>query len=131
MKTKFNAMGKYLFAGIMLVAATSLFSGCSDDDDDGGYGSGGGGGSGSPGANEVWMQGNTFSPGTRTVNVNTTVTWTNKNGAAHTVTSDNGGFTSSGNIAGGGTYSFTFTAAGTYNYHCTLHSGMTGKVIVQ
>lgn len=131
MKTKFNSMGRFLFTGIMLIASISLFNGCGDDDDDNGYGSGGGGGSGTQAADEVWMQSNAFNPGTRTVAVNTTVKWTNKDGSAHTVTSDNGGFTSSGNIAGGGTYSFKFTTAGTYPYHCTLHSGMNGTVVVQ
>ncbi|HSS11328.1 MAG TPA: plastocyanin/azurin family copper-binding protein [Acidimicrobiales bacterium] len=29
-----------------------------------------------------------------------------------------------------GTYSHTFTTAGTYPYQCTIHSGMTGKVVV-
>jgi len=126
MKIKFNPISRCLIAGIMLITAIGLFSSCSKDDDDG-YGSG----SGSPGANEVWMQSSSFNPGTRTVVVNTIVTWTNKDGTSHTVTSDNGSFTSSGNIANGGTYSYKFTVTGTYNYHCTLHSGMTGKVIVQ
>ncbi|MFI5219157.1 MAG: cupredoxin domain-containing protein [Bacteroidia bacterium] len=126
MKTKIRLPGRCLFTGIFLTAAISLFSGCSKDDD--GYGSGSGG-SGSPGANEVWMQSNAFTPGTRTVTVNTTVTWTNKDGAAHTVTSSS--FTGSGNIASGGTFNHTFTAAGTYDYHCALHSNMNGKVIVQ
>jgi plastocyanin len=29
-----------------------------------------------------------------------------------------------------GTYSHTFTTPGTYHYQCTIHSGMTGVVIV-
>jgi plastocyanin len=29
-----------------------------------------------------------------------------------------------------GTYSHTFPAAGTYLYRCTIHTAMTGKVIV-
>jgi plastocyanin len=36
----------------------------------------------------------------------------------------------SGNIANGGTYQHTFANVGTYNYHCTIHSGMAGSVIV-
>jgi plastocyanin len=71
-----------------------------------------------------------FSPETITVPVNTTVTWTNNDGMAHTVTSDTGLF-DSGSFGAGGTYSFQFTAAGTYNYHCTLHPDMIATVIVQ
>jgi plastocyanin len=29
-----------------------------------------------------------------------------------------------------GTYKMTFAKAGTYKYHCTLHPGMDGKVVV-
>jgi plastocyanin len=29
-----------------------------------------------------------------------------------------------------GTYKHTFTKAGTFRYQCTLHDGMTGKVVV-
>jgi plastocyanin len=71
-----------------------------------------------------------FSPRTITVPVNTTVTWTNNDGMAHTVTSDTGLF-DSGTFGAGGTYSYQFTTAGTYNYHCTLHADMTATVIVQ
>lgn len=83
-----------------------------------------------PGANEVWMQNNIFSPASITVPANTTIKWINKDGAAHTVTSNTGSF-DSGSIAGGNTYSHQFTAAGTYPYNCSLHSGMSGTVIVQ
>jgi plastocyanin len=93
-------------------------------------GGGGGGGAGGPGANAVWMQGMAFNPATRTVAAGTTVTWTNKAGVDHNVTSDDGTFTSSGTIGPGGTYSFTFTATGTYHYNCTFHAGMNGTIIV-
>jgi plastocyanin len=86
--------------------------------------------SGSPGTNEVWMQNTAFTPSSITVTVNTTLTWTNKDGMAHTVTSTTGLF-DSGNINAGGTYSHQFTTAGTFPYRCTIHSGMTGTVIVQ
>ncbi len=85
---------------------------------------------GTPGVNEVWIQGSAYNPATKTVAVNTTVTWTNKDSFAHTVTSDSVGF-DSGNLPGSSTFNHTFTAKGTYKYHCAIHTMMTGKIIVQ
>jgi plastocyanin len=81
-------------------------------------------------SNAVSMKNTQFVPPTITVPAHTTVTWTNGDGFAHTVTSDNGLF-NSGNVNGGGSFSFKFDTAGTYTYHCTIHAGMTGKVVVQ
>jgi len=67
--------------------------------------------------------------------VNNSVTWTNNDIAAHTVTSDNttGGTPvfDSGNMAAGASYSYTFTAPGTYTYHCDYHAWMKGTVVVK
>jgi plastocyanin len=109
----------------LLVVVTGLFmslaAGCSKDKSPTGP---------SGGSNSVTMQNNTFSPQSLTVNAGTTVTWTNKDGHDHTVTSTTGAF-NSGNIAANGIYSYIFNTAGTYPYHCTIHSSMTGTVIVQ
>jgi plastocyanin len=72
-----------------------------------------------------------FSSSTVTVviGVNNTVTWTNHDPVAHTVTADGGSF-DSGTISSGGTFSHTFTAAGAYSYHCSIHTYMKGTVIV-
>lgn len=83
-----------------------------------------------------------FSPQTLSVKAGTTVTWTNDDGAPHTVTSTDGPSTSakttgtfdSGNLGQGETFSFTFEKAGTYYYDCTIHSAqasMHGIVVVQ
>jgi len=61
-----------------------------------------------------------FSPGSITVRVGSTVTWTHVGNARHTVTADDGSF-DSGSLSGGGTFDFTFSAAGTYAYYCRLH----------
>jgi plastocyanin len=81
-------------------------------------------------ANSVTLANFAFSPTTITVKVGTAVTWTNKDGTTHTVSSDTGAF-DSGNLAPGGKYSYTFSTAGTYGYHCSIHSYMKGTVIVQ
>jgi plastocyanin len=73
-----------------------------------------------------------FDPATITivVGVNNTVTWTNNDNTLHTITSDSGSF-GSGLLNSGDRWSYTFTTAGTYGYHCSIHSWMTGTVIVK
>ena len=84
---------------------------------------------GGPGTNEVWIQGMVFSPASITVAAGTTITWTNKDGVAHTVTSDTGLF-DSGSMSNGATFSPTFSTAGTFPYHCSVHPGMKATVAV-
>ena len=71
-----------------------------------------------------------FSPGTMTVRPGATVTVTNDDQVAHTITSSKGGF-DTGHIAPG--QSKTFTAPNTpgrYSYICSIHQYMTGTVVV-
>ena len=82
-----------------------------------------------PGPNEVFIEGNAFNPRTITVTANTTITWTNKDGIAHTVTSTTGLFDSS-TINANGIFTHTFANAGTYNYFCIIHPNMTASVVV-
>ena len=79
---------------------------------------------------EVTISEFAFHPGTLEVSAGATVTWTNADGDAHTVTSENGAFTSPA-LDSGETFSQTFTAPGTYNYFCALHPQMTAQVIVK
>ena len=71
-----------------------------------------------------------FSPSSLTVTVGTKVTWKNKDGIIHDITSNTGVF-ASGNINAGGSFSYTFKTAGTYAYNCLHHPGMNGTIIVQ
>jgi len=80
-------------------------------------------------ANNVTIQGDVFSPSSLTVKVGDTITWTNNDNHDHTVTSNTGTF-NSGNIANGSTFSFTFNTAGTYSYNCSIHTSMTGTIVV-
>ncbi|MHB8646940.1 MAG: cupredoxin domain-containing protein [Thermomicrobiales bacterium] len=77
----------------------------------------------------ITVQGFAFSPATITVPVGTKVTWTNKDPATHTVTSDTGVFDSK-NLATGATFSFTFNQAGSFAYHCNIHTRMTATIVV-
>jgi plastocyanin len=78
----------------------------------------------------VVMSNRAFDPATVTINVGDTVTWLNQDAPQHDVVADNGEFTSE-LFDQGQTFSFAFTKAGTYPYHCSIHPGMTGAVIVQ
>jgi plastocyanin len=72
---------------------------------------------------------NAFSPSPLTVAPGTTVTWTNADVVAHTSTSDVSGW-DSGTLAPGQPFMFTFSTSGTFHYHCAIHPGMVGTVIV-
>jgi plastocyanin len=86
--------------------------------------------------NAVTIQNFAFSPAKITVKKGTTVTWTNKDSAAHTITEDHGGSADgdpgmdSKLLSQGESYQATFSKVGTYTYHCTVHPSMTGTVIV-
>lgn len=82
------------------------------------------------GTNVVSIYNMVFDAKSITVKVGTTVKWTNNDGVTHTVTSNDGTSFDSGNIGAGGSFSYTFTHVGTFDYHCTLHSAMTGTVVV-
>lgn len=85
------------------------------------------------------MTNNAFQPNLVQVDVGDTVTWTNDDSTAHTVTSGVNGqpdgiFDSSPNfnplLASGQTFSYTFREAGDYPYFCALHQNMVGTVSV-
>jgi plastocyanin len=81
--------------------------------------------------NSVAIKNFAFTPAALTVPAGTTVTWTNRDTDAHTVTSQgSGGPLHSPAMDSGATFSFTFTKAGTYQYLCTIHPFMTATVTV-
>jgi amicyanin len=79
--------------------------------------------------NEINIQGNAFNPDNLNVKVGDTVTWINNDSYAHTVKAKTGEF-DSGNMASGAKFSFTFGKEGTYDYICSIHTFMTGKIVV-
>jgi len=76
-----------------------------------------------------------FIPATVSINAGDTVSWSNDDTAAHTVTSGSaadgpsGVFDSSLLIAGGA-FEHTFDSSGTEDYYCMVHPWMTGSVQV-
>jgi plastocyanin len=79
---------------------------------------------------EVQVDNFTFGPDTLTVQVNSTVTWINKDDLPHTIASSDGVFKSKA-LDTEDKYSYTFTKPGTYAYFCSIHPKMVGKIVVQ
>jgi plastocyanin len=82
----------------------------------------------------ISIKGFAFNPAQLSVNKGATVTWTNDDGATHTVTSGVPG-TPSGKfdqrLDAGKTFTFTFTDAGTYDFFCSIHQSMKATVLVK
>lgn len=116
-------MNRLVFISMMLLI---MASGCKGDDDDDGNGRNNG-----PRQNgsEIQMSASSFLPQTFTVSAGTAVRWVNSSQMNHTVTSNDGLFDQA--VSPGGSFVYTFTTPGTYNYVCTIHSGMSGVVIVE
>ncbi len=74
-----------------------------------------------------------FSPQTVTINVGDSVVWRNTTSAPHTVTGNDGTWGSDpvDLIDPGEQFTHTFLSPGAFAYHCELHTGMTGTVIVE
>ena len=84
------------------------------------------------GPNQVVINNFAFGPTTLTVKRGTTVTWTNKDGDAHTVTAAGAKpLFGSNPLDTGDSFSFTFNAPGTYAYFCKIHPTMKGVIVVQ
>ena len=70
-----------------------------------------------------------FAPGTVTVSVGDTVTWSNSGPTGHSATATDGSF-DTGILAKGSSGSHTFSQAGTFSYICKPHPFMKGKIVV-
>ncbi len=134
----FKAFRRIVFAAL----AAGAMAGCSMTGSL--YGSSSNGGMTGPGYNGASAAGIdisnlAFAPSTVTfpASKNVTITWTNLDGFAHTVTSDASSgplVFDSGNVGSNGTFKLTVpttTAAGTYTYHCNIHKFMHGSITVQ
>jgi plastocyanin len=84
-----------------------------------------------PETREITIASFAFSPASVTVKAGTTVKWTNKDSAPHSIVSSDGQFTASSVLTNGGTYQLKFDKPGTYTYACGLHPSMSGTIIVQ
>lgn len=131
--------------GASLVIATLIFTACNkdnpalegdtpstqaDDYDEYGY-SKSGASQVAAAPDTVAIQNIAFSPTTLKVKAGTTVTWSNKDGFAHTVTSGKRGApTSLFDFQMGPTATFKFETPGTFDYFCNIHDTMSGTIEV-
>jgi len=79
----------------------------------------------------VEISNSAFNPSEITIKTGDSVIWTNMDFVVHTVTSDSGEELMSEGIVKGENYSHTFNIVGTYDYHCSIHTSMKGKIIVE
>ena len=87
-------------------------------------------GAAAPASPAVQVKDDAFVPATLTVSAGQTVTFTNDDDDAHTVTSTNGEFDSKG-LDTNGVWRHTFVKPGAYAYFCELHPFMKGKIVVE
>jgi plastocyanin len=71
-----------------------------------------------------------FSPNPVTVPVGSTVMFVNNDTATHDARADNGNF-STPFISPGASANVTMSTAGSFVYHCSIHPGMVGTIVVQ
>lgn len=87
--------------------------------------------SGAAAGRTVTLKNIAFSPKSLSISKGTTVTFAFRDGTtAHNVTSVGSKRFKTISTRSSGTQKRTFTTAGTYRYECTLHPGMTGRIIV-
>ena len=82
------------------------------------------------GEKNVTIDNYAFSPADLTVKVGTTVTWTNKDAAGHSVIANDNSWGSSNLLKTGQSYRYPFLKAGTYSYHCGIHTEMKATISV-
>jgi plastocyanin len=112
-----------LLTAALALGAALVLAGCGGDE-------GGGGADAAPvtGVDQVTAKDNHFTPAAIQVPAGTTVTWAFEDGLVpHDVVADG---ISSGEPRRKGTFAHTFDRPGTYPYRCTVHDGMTGRVVV-
>ncbi len=70
-----------------------------------------------------------FQPADITAKTGQTIAFTNTGSAPHTATLD-GGQCATPTIQPGKSDGLTFSVAGTYKFHCSIHTQMTGTIVV-
>lgn len=118
-----------ILAGVLMAAA--IAAGCGGNDNKNPMNPGGG----TPDVtiNIVGDNGtSSYNPSPDTVTVGQTVAWHNGNGTTHTATFAGTGAFSTGNVgAGSRSAAIQMNTQGSFTYHCLIHPGMTGTLVVK
>lgn len=90
---------------------------------------------GIPETSKITMANSQFDPRNTHVDAGTTVTWTNEDSSAHTVTNASDNWTFDTEVPAGESTTYTFEDDGVYDVYCRFHggadlSGMSMKVAV-
>jgi plastocyanin len=72
-----------------------------------------------------------YSPNPTTMRVGQTVAWKNNDTTTHDATQDASRFATGTLNAGATSTPVPMSTAGTFTYHCTIHPGMVGTLVVQ
>lgn len=72
-----------------------------------------------------------FESATLTVASGTTIEWENHGEHTHRLVRDLGGELVSTELVPGGTETVTFNHSGDYEYYCSIHDGMSGRILVE
>ena len=126
---------------VSLILATGALAACGDDEGDDSPGASGQADTqqqpaatgprqpAAAGPLKISIRNTAYEPRTVTAKVGQTITWTNDDPIAHTVTRQ--GMFDSGTLNSGATFTYKPTRAGTIEYICTIHPGQTGTVRVE
>jgi plastocyanin len=117
---------------VMVLAGALLLASCSSGSSGSPKAAASGGSSaGATSTNAITISNFMFSPMRVSVAPGSTVSVTNKDSVAHTLTATGGQFDTS-DISGGQTKTFTAPSkAGTYSYICNIHQYMMGTIVVR
>jgi hypothetical protein len=119
------------YSGIITLAIVAACSGGGASTGPSGGGGGGGGGGNCP-AGAVCFLSSSFTPPSLSVTPGTTVSFMNNSGVTHTLVFDDPAPVGVANIGSNnsGTFTRTFNDRGTFAFHCTIHAGMVGEIVV-
>jgi plastocyanin len=117
-------------AASILLAVAVLIAGCGGSDDGADRPASSADGE-TAGTKTVTIRDYLYKPGTITVPVGTTVTFTNRDSTQHTATSKQSGAFESGSLDTGQAGKVTLEETGTFAYYCLFHPFMKGTIVVE